>query len=134
MRIFIWILQVALAGLFLMAGFAKGFQPVEALHANISWARDIPLWVPRLAGFSEILGAIGVILPAVTRIKPGLVPLAAGGLALVMALAIVFHLTRGEFGLLVGPLALFALAAFVGFARLKLAPIAPRYAEANIPS
>ena len=78
--------------------------------------------MPRLAGFSEILGAIGVILPAVTRIKPGLVPLAAGGLALV----IVFHLTRGEFGLMVGPLGWFALAAFVGNARLKLAPIAPR--------
>ena len=126
MRIFIWILQVALAGLFILAGFAKGFQPVEALHANIPWAQDVPLWLLRLIGFSEILGANGVILPAVTRIKPGLTPLAAGGLALVMALAIVFHLTRGEFGLLGGPLALFALAAFVGYARLKLVPIAPR--------
>ncbi len=78
MKIFIWILQVALAGLFLVAGAMKGFQPVEALHANIPWAREIPLWVPRLAGYSEILGAIGVILSAVSRIKPGLVPLAAG--------------------------------------------------------
>ena len=117
---------MGLAGLFLMAGFFKGFQPVEELHANIPWSQDLPLWMLRLIGFSEILGVIGVILPAVTRIKPGLVPLAAGGLALVMALAIVFHLTRGEFGLLGGPLGLFALAAFVGYARLKLAPIAPR--------
>ncbi len=43
-----------------------------------------------------------------------------------IALAIVFHLSRGEFGLMVGSLGLFALAAFVGYARLKLAPIAPR--------
>ena len=126
MKILIWILQVALAGFFLMAGFIKGFQPVEVIHANISWAQDLPLWMLRLIGFSEILGANGVILPAATRIKPGLTPLAAGGLALVMALAIVFHLTRGEFGLLVGPLALFTLAAFVAYARLKLVPIAPR--------
>ena len=112
--------------MFLFVGTLKGFQPVEVLHANIPWAQDVPLWVLRQVGFPEILGAIGVILPAVTRIKPGLVPLAAGGLALVMALAIVFHLTRGEFGLMVGPLVLFALAAFVGYARLKLAPITPR--------
>ena len=96
-----------------MAGFAKGFQPVEEHHANIPWAQDAPLWVPRLAGYSEILGAFGMTFPAVTRIKPGLVPLAAGGLALVMALAIVFRLNRGEFGLGVGPLALFTLADFV---------------------
>ena len=38
MKIFIWILQVSLTGLFLFAGFAKGFQPVEELHANITWA------------------------------------------------------------------------------------------------
>ena len=54
--------------------------------------------------------------------QAGAVPLAAGGLALV----IVFHLTRGEFGLMVGPLGWFSLVAFVGNARLKLAPIAPR--------
>ena len=126
MKILIWILQVALAGLFLLAGFTKGFSSVEVLYAGIPWAEDTPLWVVRLAGFSEILGANGVILPAVTRIKPGLVPLAAAGLALVMALAIVFHLTREEFGLIVTPLALFALAAFVAYARLKLVPIAPR--------
>ena len=126
MKIFIWILQVGLAGLFLGAGATKGFHPVESLHANLPWARDIPLWVPRLAGYSEILGAIGLILPGVTRFKPGLVPLAAGGLAMVMAMAIAFHLNRGEFGLMLVPLVLFAMAAFVGYARLKLAPILPR--------
>ena len=126
MKILIWILQVALTGLFLFVGALKGFQPVEVLHAKIAWAGDTPLWVLRLAGFSEILGAIGVILPSVTRIKPVLAPLAAGGLALMMALAMVFHLIRGEYGLILTPWFLFALAAFVAYSRLKLAPIAPR--------
>ena len=123
MRIAIWIAQIALTGIFLFAGFMKAFQPVEFLHANMPWSVDTPLWVARLAGYAEIVGAIGVILPAVSRIKPILSPIAAAGLGLVMALATILHLSRGELPI---PIILLALAAFVAYARWKIAPIEPR--------
>ena len=124
MKIAIWIAQIVLTGLFLFVGTMKAFQPVEFLHANMPWSNDVPLWVPRLAGYSEIVGAIGVILPTVTRIKPILSPLAAAGLGLVMALAIIFHLSRGELEIPI--MVLLALAAFVAYARWKIVPIPPR--------
>ena len=115
-----------LTGLFLFVGAMKAFQPVEFLHANMPWSNDVPLWVPRLAGYSEIVGAIGVILPAVTRIKPILSPLAAAGLGVVMALAAFFHWSRGEFPESIPVLVLVALASFVAYARWKIVPITPR--------
>ena len=124
MKIVIWIAQIALTGIFLFVGMMKAFQPVDFLHANIPWSIDVPLWVPRLAGYSEIVGAIGVILPAVTRIKPNLSPVAAACLGFVMALATIFHLSRGELAIPV--YVLLALAAFVAYARWKILPIAPR--------
>jgi len=50
----------------------------------------------RFIGVSELAGALGLILPAATRIRPGLTPLAALGLSTIMALAMLFHLVRGE--------------------------------------
>ena len=80
----------------------------------------------RFIGACELLGAIGLIVPAVTRIRPGLTPLAAAGLTLVMALAVPFHVARGEFPALTVVLPLGALAAFVAWGRWKRAPIRAR--------
>ena len=76
-----------------------------------------------MTGYAEIVGAIGVILPAVTRIKPILSPIAAACLGLVVALATILHLSRGELPI---PVVLLALAAFVAYARWKIVPIEPR--------
>ena len=127
MNIVLWILQILLALAFLGAGGMKVMQPIEALAPQMPWVLEVsPLLMVRLPGIAEVLGALGLILPAVTRIQPKLVSLAAAGLALVMLLALIFHLTRGEFGGAVPPLVLGLLSAFVAYGRAKLAPIAPR--------
>jgi hypothetical protein len=80
----------------------------------------------RFIGISELMGAIGILLPAALRIRPRLTPLAAAGLALVMALAILFHLARGEAQVIAVPLVLGALSAFVAWSRFRKAPVQGR--------
>lgn len=128
MKYALWIVQVLLAVLFLAIGFAKLFLPIDQLAPNIPWVTDVPVLLVRFIGLAELAGALGLVLPAATRIQPQLTPLAAAGLALIMLLAAVFHLTRGETFRLAPTLVLFALAAFVAYGRWKLAPIAPRNA------
>jgi putative oxidoreductase len=77
----------------------------------------------RFIGTAELLGAIGLILPALTRIAPVLTPAAASGLVVVMLSAIVFHATRKEYRQIGGNILLLLLAAFVVYGRLALAPI-----------
>ena len=126
MRIALWIVQVLLAVAFFMAGTMKAFTPAAELAAEMPWVNGVPGWVPRLAGFSELLASIGLVLPAATRIKPVLTPFAALGLVAVMVLAALFHVTRGEWAMLAPNLVLASLAAFVAWGRLKRAPIEPR--------
>ncbi len=126
MHIALWIVQVLLAAAFGMAGFMKATTPNAELAAMMPWVSDAPVFVPLLAGVSEIAGAVGLILPAALRFKPGLTPLAAIGLLAVMVLATLMHASRGEFESLPVPLSLAALAAFVAWGRIKRAPIAPK--------
>lgn len=129
MKITLWILQVLLAAAFGMAGAMKLATPIDELVANgMAFAADFP-WMARLAGGAEVLGAIGLILPAATRIKPGLTPLAAASLGLVMLLALVLHLVRGEIAGLGAPAVLMTLSLFVAWGRWKKAPITPRGAD-----
>ena len=83
----------------------------------------MPLPLVRFIGVSELAGAIGLILPAATKIKPTLTPLAALGLLTIMILAMAFHLSRGEAQALPINMALGGLAAFVAWGRTKKAPI-----------
>ena len=80
----------------------------------------------RFIGTCELLGAIGLILPALTRIKPQLTPWAATGLATIMILASGFHLTRGEGAYAPSLLGVALIAAAVAWGRFKRIPIAPR--------
>ena len=121
----LWAGQVMLAS-FAIGGFMKLFMPIEPFAATSPWVAAIPPWLLRSIGAVEILGALGVILPAATRIKPWLTPLAAAGLAAVMALALVFHLARGEANLIPANIVLGAVALFVAWGRSRPAPIAPR--------
>jgi len=76
-----------------------------------------------ISGTAEILGGLGLILPGLTGIQVRLTPLAGIGLALVMVLAAVFHLQRGEVTNVPGNLLFGALAAFVAYGRLRLRPL-----------
>jgi putative oxidoreductase len=123
----LWVAQVILAAVYVMAGFMKLTQPIDALVASgMSYADDYPELLTRFIGTMEVLGALGIILPAVTRIAPRLTPLAALGFSIIQILAIGLHSSRGEFQVLPVNLVLLALSLFVLWGRLRKAPIAPR--------
>jgi uncharacterized membrane protein YphA (DoxX/SURF4 family) len=122
----LWVAQVLIALAFAMAGTMKVTQPIATLAAKMVWPGAMPEALVRFIGLSELLGALGLVLPAATRIKPILTPAAAIGLTTIMVLAACFHLSRGEAGMVPTNLILGGLAAFVAWGRLKKAPIAPR--------
>jgi hypothetical protein len=122
----LWVAQVILAVLFGIAGVSKTIQPIADLAQQLVWPGVVPAGLVRFIGAAELLGAIGLVVPAATRIKPRLTPLAAAGLVTVMVLAAVFHLTRGEFGGIAFNTVLGSVAAFVAWGRFRKAPIAPR--------
>jgi uncharacterized membrane protein YphA (DoxX/SURF4 family) len=94
------------------------------------WPGRVPEWMVRTAGTAEVLGMLGLILPAAFRVKPVLTPFAATGLVAVMLLAaFTVHLPAGETSGIATSLSLGAVAAFVAYGRFKLAPIAPRAAK-----
>ncbi len=127
LRIALWGVQLLLGAMFTMAGVMKATAPIPELVAKgVIWAKDIPEPLVRFIGASEFLGAMGLLLPSLTRIKPILTPVAAIGLATIMALAVPFHLSRGEPAAIVFNLVLGGLAAFIAWGRFAKAPIARR--------
>jgi putative oxidoreductase len=124
MNIALWVAQILLALALLAVGVAKAIQPLPRLSTRIPWAKDVPLPLVRFIGVAEILGAIGLILPALTGILPWLTVAAAVGLAMIQTLAIVFHLRRGEARVIAGNIVLLALLLFIVYGRLALAPLA----------
>ena len=115
----LWLAQLLLAALFLLVGYTHAIAPIEVAVARAPWAAALPVALLRFIGVAELAGAMGVLLPTATRILPGLTPLAAAGLAVIMALAIPFHLVRGETGAVVINLVLGSLAAFVAWGRAR---------------
>lgn len=69
LHISLWIAQVILAAMFLMAGVMKSTQPIEQLGASMSWVNDFSAGMVGFIGISELLGGIGLLLPALLRIK-----------------------------------------------------------------
>jgi putative oxidoreductase len=122
----LWVVQLLLAFMFGMAGFMKSTTPLPQLSQMLPWVNDVPGPLVRFIGISEFAGALGLILPAVTRIQPWLTPLAGAGLTTVMVLASGFHLSRGEPQVLPMNIVLGLLGAFVAWGRTKKAPISPR--------
>jgi uncharacterized membrane protein YphA (DoxX/SURF4 family) len=114
----LWIVQALLALLFLFAGVAKLVMPVEEMTKDI----QLPGLFLRFIGVVEILGALGLILPSLLRIRAGLTPLAAAGLVIVMIGATLISLMIGVVVALM-PFVTGLLAAFVAYGRWKLAPI-----------
>lgn len=126
-NIALWVGQVLLAGVYVMAGFMKVSQPIDALVASgLTYASDYPELLTRFVGTMEILGAIGIILPAATRILPALTLLAAVGFSVIQVLAFGLHTMRGEYGVLPVNIVLLALSLFVVWGRMRKVPITPR--------
>ena len=121
MGIAFWAAQVLLAVAFLGAGASKLSQPKEKLLKNMAWVEDFSQPAVRLIGAAEVLGAIGVVLPALTGVLPWLTPLAALGLVLLMVGAALTHLRRKEYGNVAINAVLLVLAAFVAYGRFFLA-------------
>lgn len=117
MNAFLWALQIALAAIFVMAAVIKGTQPKEKLVTTLPWVEDFSPGTVRLIAIFELLGAIGLILPAVTGVLPVLTPAAATGLAIVMALAVNTHRRRHEPSGMALTAALFVAAVVVAWGR-----------------
>ncbi|MBF9254030.1 DoxX family protein [Pontibacter sp. 172403-2] len=126
LNITLWIAQVLLAGMFLMSGFMKVAQPIDQLSLMLPWASQVPAALVRFIGISEVLGGLGLILPALLRIKPQLTVWAALGLVAVMIFASIFHLSRGEGAMIGTNIVLALVAVFIAWGRSKKAPIQPR--------
>jgi uncharacterized membrane protein YphA (DoxX/SURF4 family) len=123
MNIALWIVQILLALAFAMAGIMKVTQPIDRLETRMGWVKDVGPRGVRLIGSLEILGAIGLILPAVTGILPWLTPVAAVGLALTMVGAMITHGRRGEYSNIGANVVLLVLALFVVYGRFVIVPI-----------
>jgi putative oxidoreductase len=122
-NVILWVLQALLAAAFLAHGLMMLFPPASLIdQMNASISTGLRLFI----GVAEVLAAIGLILPGVTRIQPWLVSAAAAGLMIVMVCATVFHVMRGEIGSAVTTAVLFALATFVAYMRWNARAIAPR--------
>jgi putative oxidoreductase len=120
MNIALWIAQGLLAVMFGMAGMLKTFQTSKAKE-QLPWAKNRSDGFVRFVGTSELLGAIGLILPLLTGILPWLTPLAAIGLSLIQILAIFTeHLPKKEFNVLPINVSLLTLSVFVVFGRWLL--------------
>ena len=115
----LWIVQGLLAAIFLFSGVMKLVLPLEKMAGPV----DFPGWFLRFIGVAETLGGIGLILPALLRIKPGLTPLAAAGLIIIMIGAVAITLPSMGLGPALLPLVVGLLAAFVAYGRWRLAPL-----------
>lgn len=116
----LWVVQALLALVFLFAGVSKLIMPIEEMTKDI----QMPGAFLRFIAVFEILGALGLILPSLLRIRPGLTPLAAAGLVIIMIGATVVSLMIGTVVMALMPFVVGLLAAFVAYGRWRLAPIA----------
>ncbi len=113
----LWVVQGLLFLVFAGTGAWKLLSPVPALAAKFPWMGQVPEWFMRATGVVDLLGGLGVLLPALTGIRPGLTPLAALGCAVLQVCAIAFHVSRGEAANTPFNLLLLALSAFVFWGR-----------------
>jgi uncharacterized membrane protein YphA (DoxX/SURF4 family) len=122
----LWVAQVLLAVVFAVTGIMKlAISPADFTQ-KMPAGLTLPLALIRFIGVAEVAGVIGLILPSATRILPVLTPVAAGALALVMALAAILHASRGELTSLAVVLVLGAIALFILWGRTNRVPIPAR--------
>ncbi len=118
MNVVLWIVAGVLAAAFLGAGLMKLAQPRKKLaDSGMGWTEDFSDGAVKGIGALEVLGALGLILPAVFDVATVLVPIAATGLALLMLGAAVTHARRKESQMIVANVVLLVLAVFVAWGR-----------------
>jgi len=125
MNTMLWVVQVLLA----VAFFAHGWlflTPPPAIAAQMN--ASLPRWFQLFLGVAEVLAAVGLTLPGLTRILPWLVTWAAAGIMIVTASATIFHLMRGEISSAAVTLVLLAMASYVAYMRHRVLPIGVRRA------
>lgn len=122
MNIVLWIFQILLALLFLFAGVTKLVLPIEEMTKQMA----MPGLFLRFLGVAEVLGALGLILPGLFRIKTWLTPMAAAGLTIIVIGATVITLKIGGGASAIIPLVSALLAAFVTYGRWRIAPLRDR--------
>ena len=118
MNVALWIAQGLLAALFLFAGGTKLILPIEEMTKEL----PMPGLFLRFLGVAEVLGAIGLILPWLLRIRPGLTPLAAAGLVIIMIGATVITIMTAGIVMALMPFVTGILCAFVAYGRWRLTP------------
>jgi putative oxidoreductase len=122
----LWIVQVLLSAFSLAAGWNHGLRPLSDTIQSSPWAADLPAALVRFIGVAELAASVGLVLPAAVRILPILTPLAAIGLAVIMGLAIPFHIMRGEAHVIALHVVVVGLSLFVAWGRLRRVPIRQR--------
>jgi uncharacterized membrane protein YphA (DoxX/SURF4 family) len=122
MNVALWIIQGLLAALFVFSGGMKLVLPIEKMQDPVA----LPGLFLRFIGVCELLGGIGLILPSLLRIRPGLTPLAAAGLVVIMIGAVVITVIYMGVASALIPLLVGILAAFITYGRSRLAPISPK--------
>ena len=93
-NVLLWIVQVLLAALFLFAGGMKLVAPDEMLKSG--GPIELPVAFLRFIGACELLGAFGLLLPGLLRIRRVLTPVAGVGLACIMTGATVITIEGGQ--------------------------------------
>jgi len=117
MDIFLWILQLILAAIFLTLGLAKAVVPMEKLKKAMDWTADMPAKKVRVIGSLESVGGLGLFFPGLYPISKMIIPIAALGLAVIMLLAAVINFKRGDSGELKTNVLLLFATGFVAISR-----------------
>ncbi|HUA02178.1 MAG TPA: DoxX family protein [Candidatus Aquilonibacter sp.] len=125
LNVVLWVIQALLALVFLFAGGVKLVIPIAAMAKQIG----LPGWFLRFIAVCEVMGALGLLLPGITRIRMGLTSLAASGLVVIMVGATWISATKVSARSALSPLVVGLLAAFVAYARTSLAPLRQKTAQ-----
>lgn len=124
MQFGLWSAQILLALAFAFTGMGSLTRPIDDLAAVAVWPGEVPVALVRTIGALELMGAFGLVLPSLTRIRPSLTPLAATGLAGVMLLAASYNLVHARWPAMALNLVLGSLAVFVAWGRARYLPLA----------
>jgi uncharacterized membrane protein len=125
MNALLWVLQI-LFGLYFLAVGVLHFILPEGLPELMGWMYELPETLHAIVGIAEIAGGIGLILPAITGVLPGLVSWAALGLAVVMVGAAIWHAGRGETAQIGLKVVNAVILLFIADGRWRLRPLQPR--------
>jgi hypothetical protein len=119
LHISLWILQALLAATLIWAAALKLGKSPNELAAMWPWAGEVSPTLVKLTGIADLLGGIGLVLPALLRVKPVLTPIAALGIVVLMICAGVFHIARGEASQIGFNIVVAGIAGFIAWGRFR---------------